>query len=525
MMICLTYGKQLGIDHMVVKGFQSFPAWKSFAMKFFSGRLKHAHVALQLQSVLEDTLDREWRRPGPIYINSGSISIHSIVYFLDSIVFHMFISSGIFLTTRSSLVGWLAQFPSTATPSTEALNHLNDNVVYFIVDLVQEILFSKDCSLSWIQKSKIDPSYYHPILALKLAMLISLFELQAEDNSRLLASMLLGSENIAHLLPPKFVYCLLRTRKDRNLNLSVDAVAQAFLYVEDPLLIVSSKGKIETDDTCAIFVDFTKSKEEILNIVLAKKTMPRDYQLLENFGVEFPLPSGPIPEYLLSPASNTSSEDNPNMMNYVSESSNTTEAHQLRNYLKELGAEVSDGGGNTRDVNNKKGKGKNGKKGKRNGQTSSNNGDLHPLTMMAPELLPAYLKNIANFINENKGESLSSSSAIALINKKSEMILHGMEASIEDYKFRAKECRTKHVNLKICEVLRCDVKMSIKEEYLQLILEKLLENGLIKLDPTTQESKGGQMAVSGSSSTTEVIETQTEDLKTKKGKGKKGKKI
>nr|XP_043619888.1 uncharacterized protein LOC122591703 [Erigeron canadensis] len=298
MMICLTYGKQLGIDHMIVKGLQSFPAWKSFVVKYLSGRLKHAHVALQLQSVLEDTLEGEWRRPGPIYIHSGSISIHSIVYFLDSIIFHAFISSEIFLTTRSSLVGWLEQFPSTATLSKDlsAVNKMQEDFVSFIFDLVQQILLSKDCTLSWIQKSKIDPTYYHPILALKLVMLTSLFDLQANYNSGLLFFMLLGSKNIAHLLPPKFVYCLLRTRKDHDLNLSVDAVAQAFLYVEDPLVIVSSKGEIRTDDTCAIFVDFTKSKEEILNIVLAKKTMPPEYQLPQNFGVEFPLPSGPIPE-------------------------------------------------------------------------------------------------------------------------------------------------------------------------------------------------------------------------------------
>nr|XP_043619864.1 uncharacterized protein LOC122591675 [Erigeron canadensis] len=296
MMICVTYGKQLGSDHIVVKG-KSLPALRSFVMKI-------------LRYVLKDTLNGGWRLP-------GYISIHSVVYFLDIIIFHTFISSGIFFTTRSSLVGWLSQFPSTATPYTHlsASNHVHEDIANFAVSLYTLLicLFRDNATTSWMQNTGINSTYYHPILALKLMIITILFDLQAVDWD-VPADILLGSESIAHLLPSKFVYCLLKYRKNRYLNLTPDVVAEAFRSIEDPHVIVCSKEKDpRIDASCALFVDLRQSKEEIMNKLFA---------------------------------------------NYVSESSNTTEAHQLRNHLKEIGDGLSEGGGNTQDVKNKKGKGK-----------------------------------------------------------------------------------------------------------------------------------------------------------------------
>nr|XP_043626065.1 uncharacterized protein LOC122597546 [Erigeron canadensis] len=386
-------------------------------------------------------------------------------------------------------------------------------------------------------------------------MVTILFVLQAEDDSGLLGYMLLGSKNIPHLLPPKFVYCLLKNRKDHNLNLTPEVVAEAFLSIDDPLVIVSSKDKNpRIDAPCAIFVDLRKSKEKIINILFTKKTMPCDNKILQNFAINISSKTGKIPKDLLSLASNTCSEANPNVMNSVSESSNATGAHQVKNHVKDIGDEPSDGGGKTQDVKNKKGRDKrNRKKGTRNGhsgQTSSNNVNGETISVKPLEFEPHCLKSIAEFINENKGESLSSSSAIALIKKKNEMNLHSWAEFIEDLKPRVGEDAKLREDLMLWEMYYAEVNLSIvTEKDLQLMVKKLQENGLIELSPTTQDSK----AVSGSSSTTEFKETQRDEKmnhaeetcdgsavevvlenqsgggnsedaqKSKKGKGKKGK--
>nr|GEX05152.1 UvrD-like helicase, ATP-binding domain, P-loop containing nucleoside triphosphate hydrolase [Tanacetum cinerariifolium] len=135
----------------------------------------------------------------------------------------------------------------------------------FLVATVKDILCNKTNTVSWIERSGIDYSYYHPLLALKLVMILSLMCLQVPaDCSRTLLDLLTGSNNIAYLLPWKFKSSLLTRRKGCYLNLDPDMVAEAFMSVEDPLMIGSSVNP-SINAPCAIFVDLTRSREEIMS--------------------------------------------------------------------------------------------------------------------------------------------------------------------------------------------------------------------------------------------------------------------
>ncbi|GJY49543.1 UvrD-like helicase, ATP-binding domain, P-loop containing nucleoside triphosphate hydrolase [Tanacetum coccineum] len=267
MMICLSCRQPLVLFKMVMKALLYNPTWKSFFEKLWNDGMKDSYVARELQHALGDTFRASWNCP-------GCISPHSFMYLLDRLLFFASLSSEIIFTTKSSLVGWLTSFDSTGPLNTSlsvSKQKIPDRTVHFIVGIIKKIFYNKDDTVSWIQRSKIDPSYYHPILALRLIMILSLLYLQVSDCSKLLRELLCGGNNIAYLLPNKFVSDLLSRKKGSCLNLNPEVVAEAFISIEDPLLIMYSgdvSPKIHAP--CSISVDLGKSKEETMSILLSE---------------------------------------------------------------------------------------------------------------------------------------------------------------------------------------------------------------------------------------------------------------
>lgn len=171
------------------------------------------------------------------------------------------------------IVGSFHSFAIPTLPAPARPYRIYQDFDTFIVQVVEEIFATKDDTMSWIEHSKIDQSYYHPILALKLVMLLSLASLELPRMSNPLDDLLLRDKNnIAYLLPKKFVNNLLRSEKDGYLLLNPNVVAEAFISIEDPLMVVTSDGSNpKVDAPSAIFVDLTKSKEEIMSVLFSKK--------------------------------------------------------------------------------------------------------------------------------------------------------------------------------------------------------------------------------------------------------------
>nr|GEX50632.1 UvrD-like helicase, ATP-binding domain, P-loop containing nucleoside triphosphate hydrolase [Tanacetum cinerariifolium] len=101
--------------------------------------------------------------------------------------------------------------------------------------------------------------------------------------SRGFINLLTGRKNISYLLPKKFVSNLLRRRSGEYLNLNPEIVAETFAIIEDPLLIVySGEVKPKIHAPCAIFVYLRKSKQEIMSVLLPKKSIHSGQTSLSN---------------------------------------------------------------------------------------------------------------------------------------------------------------------------------------------------------------------------------------------------
>ncbi|GKD32070.1 hypothetical protein Tco_1242848 [Tanacetum coccineum] len=233
------------------------PQWKSFVEKFRDGGFKDVYVAPALKNALQGNFRS---------MTHFRVSPHSFVYLLDRLLSMHSFSSGYSYTTRSSFVESFAHIHSDSTLSIGP-SSLNPS---FLVELIRDTLCSSEITTIWIKKSNID-GFYYPLLALKLVMILSLICLKVPDYSPLLLDFLSGYDNITHFLPKKFVCDLLRKRKNQKLNLDPEVVAEAFISIDDPLLILSSENvSPKIDAPCAIFVDLRKSKEEIESVVFPR---------------------------------------------------------------------------------------------------------------------------------------------------------------------------------------------------------------------------------------------------------------
>ncbi|KAK9063834.1 hypothetical protein SSX86_017706 [Deinandra increscens subsp. villosa] len=294
MMICLGSRKPVALYERIITRIHWIPAWMSFFEIFMYGDFKDVFVAQALHNALEDTLRANW-------IRAGYISPHSFVYLLESFLFMASFSSKIFFTTKSSFVRWFTHIHSASTYLTFK-QISTDNAIHFIVGTIQHILYNKSDTVSWIQSSNIIVSYYQPLLSLKLIMILCLICLQAPDYSQVLLDLLSGRNNIAYLLPKKFVCDLLRIRNDGYLNLMPHVVAEAFMGIDDSLLIVCSGDMSPCIHApSAMFVDLRKSKKEIMRVLFPRKNI---------LSVEKPSNNDDIGTIVEAPSSNTLTDEN-----------------------------------------------------------------------------------------------------------------------------------------------------------------------------------------------------------------------
>ncbi|GJZ38914.1 UvrD-like helicase, ATP-binding domain, P-loop containing nucleoside triphosphate hydrolase [Tanacetum coccineum] len=265
MMICLGSRISVVLYKRIINKLKWEPMWKSFVEKLWDVGFREDLALPAFTLALSNTFRANWR-------NVGNISPDSFVYLLDR---HLFVLSSLFqtfYTAKSSFAGWFTHLHSTATPTKLSPKpKFSKSLVDFYVKIVQ-ILYNRVDTVSWLKRLKIDHSYYHPILALKLVMMLALIFLEESDYSQVLLDMLSDKDNVAALLPEKFVSILLRRSEGRSLNLNPEVVAEAFMSVEDPLVIVCPgdlSPKIHAP--CAIFVDINKSKEEIMSVLFPRK--------------------------------------------------------------------------------------------------------------------------------------------------------------------------------------------------------------------------------------------------------------
>ncbi|PWA49328.1 uvrD-like Helicase, ATP-binding domain, P-loop containing nucleoside triphosphate hydrolase [Artemisia annua] len=215
MMTCLGFRTSVSLYEIMIKKLELKPMWKLFVGKLRDVGFREDLVLPEFMLTLNDAF-----RANRLVL--GYISPDSFVRLLDRLLF---------------VASWLGQPFYTAKRS-----------------------------------SDVDRSFYHKLLALKLVMMLALILPEESDHSQVLLDLLTGSSNIADLLPRKCVSSLLRKRKGCFLNLNPEVVAEAFMSVKDPLVIVCRGDLIPNIHApCAIFVDLNKSKEEIMRVLFPRK--------------------------------------------------------------------------------------------------------------------------------------------------------------------------------------------------------------------------------------------------------------
>ncbi|GKD71648.1 hypothetical protein Tco_1325738 [Tanacetum coccineum] len=277
--ICLCSRVSVPVYENLINKLKIKPQFKSFVEKFRDGGLKDVLVAPALQRALEDNFR----------VASGFLSPHSFGCLLDRLLLMQTFTSENSYTTRS----FVGSFTHIQSASLLSIGPFFSNLSV-LAERIHDILSCSEISMVWIQRNKIDVSYY-PLLVLKMVMMLSLICLKAPNYSPQLLDFLSGLDNIAYFLPKKFVSGLLRKRINQQLNLDPEVVAEAFLSIDDPLLIVRS-GNVspKINAPCAIFVDLEKSKEEIMSVLFPRKNTHNVHSSSDNVN------AGTIPELLPS---------------------------------------------------------------------------------------------------------------------------------------------------------------------------------------------------------------------------------
>ncbi|XWS64003.1 hypothetical protein CRYUN_Cryun06bG0149500 [Craigia yunnanensis] len=177
--------------------------------------------------------------------------------------------------------------PSSSSSFVAGKQQSLEDILTFIIDMVQQLLYYKGETIDWIKKSHINVKEYHSLLVLRLVVIICLLHLNFDKCLDLLFD-LLGQKHITELLPLDFHDAL--RRRYNCLNIDINVPAQAFKKIRNPLIIVSMTGECpKSGCQDAIFVDMKVNpcKEEILR-VLFPKTGSSQYYTANFYGEVLP---------------------------------------------------------------------------------------------------------------------------------------------------------------------------------------------------------------------------------------------
>ena len=237
-------------------------------------------VLLKLQEALMETYHANWREVD--YISPGCF-----MYLIERLLILASYFQGYFITSKSSFAEWFICQDADTNPNSTLVAQMrpSHDIFEFIFNVAYQLLFNKKDTMDWIRRSNITVKDYYPLLVLRLVSIICLVHLNS-DSGEFLESLfaLLGRSYITEQLPREFYDVIQRRRKHINVN----ALAEAFKKIHNPLVIVSLGGNCSRF-LCpdAIFVDMTvkQCKEDMLK-VLFPETVKASQGQAETFEVE-----------------------------------------------------------------------------------------------------------------------------------------------------------------------------------------------------------------------------------------------
>ncbi|XVE85518.1 hypothetical protein DITRI_Ditri17bG0097100 [Diplodiscus trichospermus] len=254
----------------ILEGLEWNEAWKNFiaSLKDDIGSATGSSfepIVLKFHEALRDTYHANWRRI-PDYISPVCF-----LYLIERYLFLLSCVKGYFFTTKSTFVEWLIYQDgiSSSTSSLMAVEQQSlGEILKFVIDMVKQFLYFKGETIEWIKKSHIYAKEYHPLMVLRLVIIVCLIHLNFGSDRDLLLD-LLGQKHIIERLPWEFYDVLQRRRGNIDLNV----LAQAFGKIRNPLVIVSVAGscpKFGCPDSIFVDMKVNPHKEEIMRVLFPK---------------------------------------------------------------------------------------------------------------------------------------------------------------------------------------------------------------------------------------------------------------
>ncbi|KAL3635026.1 hypothetical protein CASFOL_022080 [Castilleja foliolosa] len=238
--------------------------WKPLVRNLFPFTVS-VDLSRKFHQALKVTYNAGWR--GKI----DYISPNCFFYLVERLLILLPHPQGFFFTTKSSYVEHLMCIQSDADPSDTFVvdyelnphNHLD-----FLVGVVHQCLYDTRKTMGWINSSRIDGKYYFPVLMLRLIMILCTLCLNTYLPINELFKML-DTPHIRSQLPRGFREAISHRNKKNNCEY-VAAIAGAFKFVGDPLVIVSSMGvhpQLESTGAVLVNLSLFSRRNEILNVL------------------------------------------------------------------------------------------------------------------------------------------------------------------------------------------------------------------------------------------------------------------
>ncbi|KAJ4972464.1 hypothetical protein NE237_005638 [Protea cynaroides] len=230
-------------------------------------------IVHKLQQALEDTFNVSWK------LESDYMSPHCYIYIVERLLYWVSSCKGNFFTTKASIIEslecreWNAGSAILwATDMNPSLQHSYD----FIANQIRLLLFDKQETFKWLEKSNFTVKDYYPALVLRLTVVISLVCLNCGSHFGLLYK-LLNRNDIIQQLPHAFCRILQGGRRHSFLHV----LAEALTSIENPLVLISRSNcpKNLRSDVLVVNVEAIQCREDLVRVLFPKSLEEAESQI------------------------------------------------------------------------------------------------------------------------------------------------------------------------------------------------------------------------------------------------------
>ncbi|KAJ4972465.1 hypothetical protein NE237_005639 [Protea cynaroides] len=227
----------------------------------------------KLQKALEDTFSVSWK------LESDYMSPHCYIYIVERLLYWVSSCKGNFFTTKASIIESLACREWNAGSGIHWATDMNASLqdsYDFMAKQIKLLLFDKQETFEWLEKSSFTVNDYYPALVLRLIVVISLICLNCGSHFGLLYT-LLSRDDIIRQLPCAF-YGILQGGRNHSF---FRVLAEALKSIENPLVLISGSNCPENlrSDVLVVNMEAIQCREDVVRVLFPKSSEEVESQI------------------------------------------------------------------------------------------------------------------------------------------------------------------------------------------------------------------------------------------------------